>query len=48
MVLMCSRQDLWNKEVEEDLIESTSVEPVKDPPKVKLENFYNCRMPELG
>ena len=45
---MCSRQDLHNKEEEENLIESTDVVPVKHPPKVKLENICNSRVPELG
>ena len=44
---MCSRQNLCNKE-KEDLIESTSVVPAKYPPKVKLENSHNSRVPELG
>ena len=47
MVLTCSRQDLHNKE-EEDPIETTSVVPAKFPPKVKLENFPNFRVSELG
>ena len=32
----------------EDLIESTSVVPAKYPPKVKLENFCNSTVLELG
>ena len=44
---MCSRQDLHNKE-EEDLIKSIGVVPAKYPLKVKLENFHNSRVPELG
>ena len=36
-----------NKE-EEDLIESIGMIPAKYPPKVKLENFHNSRVPELG
>ena len=28
--------------------ESTSVVPAKYPPKVKLENFHNSRVPKLG
>ena len=44
---MCSRQNLRNKE-EEDLTESISVILAKYPPKVKLENFHNSRVPELG
>ena len=47
MHLMCSRQDLHNKE-EEDPTESTGVVPAKYPPNVKLENFHNSRVPELG
>ena len=46
-ILTCSRQNLRNKE-EEDLTESISVIPAKYPPKVKLENFHNSRVPELG
>ena len=46
-VLMCSRQNLWNKN-KEDIAESTDVIPIKYPPKVKLENFYNSRVLELG
>ena len=46
-VFTCSRQNLCNKE-EENLIESTSVVPAKYPPKVKLENLQNFRVPELG
>ena len=38
---------MCNKE-EEDLAESTSVVPTKYPLKVKLENFHNSRVPELG
>ena len=44
---MCSRQNLRN-ENKEDLIESTSVIPTKYPPKVKLKNFHNFRVLELG
>ena len=44
---MCSRHNLRNKE-EEDLVESTDEVPTKYPPKVKLENFHNSRVPELG
>ena len=32
----------------EDLVDSTDVVPIKYPPKVKLENFHNSRVPELG
>ena len=32
----------------ENLVESTSVVPAKYPSQVKLENFHNSRMPELG
>ena len=32
----------------EDLVESTNVVPAKYPSKVKLENFHNSRVPELG
>ena len=28
--------------------ESTNLVPTEDPPKVKLENFHNSRVPELG
>ena len=44
---MCSRQHLRNKN-KEDLVESTGVVLAKYPPKVKLENFHNSRVPELG
>ena len=48
MVLTCSRQDLYNKEEEEEnLTENTSVVPAKYPLKVKLENFYNSRVSKL-
>ena len=46
-VLTSSRQNLGNKDKEE-LAESTGVVPVKYPPKVKLENFYNSKVSELG
>ena len=45
-IITCARQNLHNKE-EEDLIESTGVVLAKYPPKVKLENFHNSRVPEL-
>ena len=32
----------------EDLVESTGVVAAKYPPKVKLENFHNSRVPKLG
>ena len=48
MVLTHSRQDLHNKEEEENLIESTGMISVKFPLKVKLENFNNSRVSELG
>ena len=32
----------------EDLVESIGVVLAKYPPKVKLENFHNSRVPELG
>ena len=32
----------------EDLVESTGVVAAKYPLKVKLENFHNSRVPELG
>ena len=44
----CSRQNLCNKEEEEDLAESIGVVSAKYPPKVKLENFHNSRVPKLG
>ena len=44
---MCSRQHLRNKN-KEDLVESTDVVSAKYPPKVKLENFHNSRVPQLG
>ena len=46
-ILMCSRKNLGNKK-EEDLTESTSVVPTKYLSKVKLENFHNSRVLELG
>ena len=48
MILACSWASLHNKEEEEDLTESTGVVLAKYPPKVKLENFHNSRVPELG
>ena len=45
-VLTCPRQDLHNKE--EDLTKSTDVVLAKYPSKVKLENFHNPRVLELG
>ena len=49
-ILTCSRQDLHNKEEEEeeDLTKSTGVVLAKHPPKVKLENFHNSIVLELG
>ena len=44
---MCFRQNLQNRN-KEDLAESTGVVPAKYPPKVKLENFHNSRVVELG
>ena len=44
---MCSRQDMHNKE-EEDFTESTDVVLAKYLSKVKLENFHNSRVLELG
>ena len=46
-VLTCSRQHLRNKN-KEDLAKSIGVVLAKYPPKVKLENFHNSRVPELG
>jgi len=46
-VLTCSRQNLRNKE-EENLTESTSLEPTKYPSNVKLENVHNPKVPKLG
>ena len=46
-ILICSRQHMRNKN-KEDLIKSTGVEPDKQPLKIKLENFHNSRVPELG
>ena len=48
MVLTCSRQDLHNKEEEENFTESTDVVSAKHPVNVKLDNFQNSRVPELG
>ena len=47
-VLTCSKQNLRNKEEEEDLTESTSVVSAKYHPKVKLENLHNSRVSALG
>ena len=47
IVLTCSRQHMRNKN-KEDLVEDTSVVLAKYPPKVKLENFHNFRVLELG
>ena len=44
---MCPRQHLQNKN-KEDLVEDTGVVPAKYTLKVKLENFHNSRVPELG
>ena len=33
---------------EKDLVKDTDVVPVKYPPKVKLENFHNSKVPKLG
>ena len=44
---MCSRQNLLNKN-KEDLAKSIGVVQAKYPSKVKLENFHNSRVPELG
>ena len=46
-VLTCSRQNLRNRN-KEDLVESIGVVPVEHPPKVKLKNFHNSKVPELG
>ena len=48
MVLTYLKRHLCNTEKREDLIESTGVVPVKYSPKVKLGNFHNSRVPELG
>ena len=32
----------------EGLVKSTGVIPAKQPLKIKLENFHNSRVPELG
>ena len=39
-VLTCSKQNLYNTEIEEDLTESTDVVLAKYLPNVKLENFF--------
>ena len=44
---MCSKQNMRNKE-EEDLTKSNGVVLAKYPSKVKLENFHNSRVLELG
>ena len=46
-IFTCSKWNLRNRN-KEDLAESTSLVSAKYPPKVKLENFHNSRMPELG
>ena len=43
----CSKQNMRNRN-KEDLAESTGVVPAKYPPKVKLENFHNSKVSELG
>ena len=47
ILLTCSRQHLRNKN-KEDLVESTGVVLAKYSPKVKLENFHNSKVLELG
>ena len=47
MVITCSKQNLRNRN-KEDLVDSTGVVPAKHLPKVKLENFHNFKVPELG
>ena len=47
MLLMYPRQDLHSKE-EKDPTKSTGMVPAKYPLKVKLENFHNSRVLELG
>ena len=46
-VLTYSRQNLQNKN-KKDLAKSIGVVLAKYPPKIKLENFYNSQVPELG
>ena len=46
-VLTYSRQHLRNKN-KKDLVESTDVVLVKYPPKIKLENSHNSKVPEFG
>ena len=48
MVLTCSIQYLHNKEEEENFTESNNVVPAKHPLNLKLDNFHNSRVPELG
>ena len=43
----CSKQNMRNRN-KEDLAESTGVVPAKYPLKVKLENFHNSKVSELG
>ena len=43
----CSKQNMRNRN-KEDLAEITGVVPAKYPPKVKLENFHNSKVSELG
>ena len=47
MVLTGFKQNLQNKN-KENLAESTDVVPAKYPLNVKLENFHNSRVLELG
>ena len=39
---------IYTTKKKKDPIESTYMVPAKNPPKVKLENFYHSRVPELG
>ena len=44
---MCPRQNIRNKEEEENPTESIGVVLAKYPPNIKLENFHNFTVPEL-
>ena len=46
--LTCSRQDMRNKDEGKNPTKGIGVVLAKDPMKVKLKNFYNSRVPELG
>ena len=45
---MLETTPVQHKKKREDLVESTSVVPAEYPSKVKLKNFHNSRVIELG